>query len=164
MKDAFGGLFTIQLIVIFVIIINSYLAFSVNYTKAFRVKNEIRSIIEKQEGLTCDAIEQIDDLFERVKYRPNSGFNSWCSKNGYEVQETDHGSFCWKFQKVDVTGNYENNQIYKGGYYTIATFVNVDIPLVNKIYPFAGNLFLVKGETALIYSSGLGHDGAPRGC
>ena len=43
--------------------------------------------------------------------------------------------------------------LYKGAYYTVATFVNVDLPLVNNLLPFAGNLFLVKGETALIYSS-----------
>lgn len=154
MRDAIGGAMTLQIIVIFMIIINCYLAFSVNYTKAFRVKNEIRSIIEKNEGLTDAAKEQINDLMLKNKYKMNELFETWCSNNDYEVLRLAAGSFCYKYQKVDVSGTYNDLNTYKGAYYTVATFVNIDLPLVNNLLPFAGNLFLVKGETALIYSSG----------
>lgn len=163
MRDAIGGAMTLQIIVIFMIIINCYLAFSVNYTKAFRVKNEIRSIIEKNEGLTCSAGEQINELMLKNKYKMNSRFERWCANNGYQVATLDAGSFCYKYHKVDVTGNSSGNSKYKGAYYTVATFVNMDIPLLNNILPFAGNLFLVKGETALIYSSGV-NSGLPSNC
>ena len=154
MRDAISGAMTLQIIVIFLIIINCYLAFSVNYTKAFRVKNEIRSIVEKNEGLTCDALEQINELMLSTNYAMNEEFENWCRNNGYTVANVDAGSFCYKYNKVDVSGTSNENSKYKGAYYTIATFVNVDLPLVNNLLPFAGNLFLVKGETALIYSSG----------
>lgn len=154
MRDAISGAMTLQIIVIFMIIINCYLAFSVNYTKAFRVKNEIRSIIEKNEGLTCSAMRQINDLMLKTNYKITKEFEDWCKNNGYSVASTDAGSFCYIYQKIDVAGTSNKNNTYKGAYYTIATFVNMDIPLVNKVLPFAGNLFLVKGETAQIYSSG----------
>lgn len=154
MRDAISGAMTLQIIVIFMIIINCYLAFSVNYTKAFRVKNEIRSIIEKNEGLTCSAMEQIDELMLKNNYKMNERFETWCKNNGYSIATTNAGSFCYKYQKIDINGTSNIDSEYKGAYYTIATFVNVDIPLVNNILPFAGNLFLVKGETAQIYSSG----------
>ena len=154
MKDAISGAMTLQIIVVFLIIINCYLAFSVNYTKAFRVKNEIRSIIEKNEGLSCSAMRQINDLMLNQKYKMNNKFETWCKNNGYSIARSDAGSFCYKYNKIDVTGTTDPNSLYKGAYYTVATFVNVDIPLVNNLLPFAGNLFLVKGETAQIYSSG----------
>lgn len=154
MRDAISGAMALQVIVIFMIIINCYLAFSVNYTKAFRVKNEIRSIIEKNEGLTCSAMEQINDLMLRTNYKMNDQFEKWCTSNGYTVATTNVGSFCYKYQKVDIAGTSNENSLYKGAYYTVATFVNVDIPLINNVLPFAGSLFLVKGETAQIYSSG----------
>lgn len=154
MRDAISGAMTLQIIVIFMIIINCYLAFSVNYTKAFRVKNEIRSIIEKNEGLTEAAQEQINDLMLKNKYKMNPQFETWCSNNDYSVLRLDAGSFCYKYEKVDVSGTSNDLNTYKGVYYTVATFVNIDLPLVNNILPMAGNLFLVKGETALIYSSG----------
>ena len=163
MRDAISGAMSLQIIVIFLIIINCYLAFSVNYTKAFRVKNEIRSIIEKNEGFTCSAAKQINDLMLKNKYKMNPKFENWCSTNGYTVAKLPAGSFCYKYEKVNVDGNAAGSSIYKGAYYTVATFVNVDLPLVNNLLPFAGNLFLVKGETALIYSSGA-VSGLPSGC
>ena len=80
-RDAISGAMTLQIIVIFMIIINCYLAFSVNYTKAFRVKNEIRSIVEKNEGMTCSAISQINDLMLKSNYKMNTQFENWCENN-----------------------------------------------------------------------------------
>lgn len=155
MRDAISGVMSLQIVVIVLIVMNCYLAFSVNYTKAFRVKNEILSIIEKNEGLTDDAKAQINQLMLDNNYRMNERFRIWCGNNGYDVtNDIGAGSFCYKRELVDVTGNGNINNTYKGSYYTVATFVNIDLPLVNNILPFAGNLFLVKGETALIYSSG----------
>lgn len=154
MRDAIGGAMTLQIILIFMIIINCYLAFSVNYTKAFRVKNEILSIIEKNEGLTCSAVEQINDFMLKNNYKMNEKFEVWCTNNGYSVADVGAGSFCYKYQKVDIQGTSNEDSKYKSAYYTVATFVNMDIPLINNIIPAAGNIFLVKGETSQIYSSG----------
>ena len=53
MRDAFGGIVNISMIVVFLVIVSGYLAFNVSYTKAFRVKNKIITTIEQYEGL-CD--------------------------------------------------------------------------------------------------------------
>lgn len=154
MRDAIGGALTLEIIVVFMIIINCYLAFSVNYTKAFRVKNEIRSIVEKNEGLTCSAMEQINELMLKTKYTMNPKFESWCRSNGYEVATTPAGSFCYQNHKLDVYGSSSDTTLYSGAYYTIVTFVNVDIPLINNLLPYTANIFLISGETSQIYSSG----------
>lgn len=161
MKDAIGGLFSIQAIVIFMIVVNCFLAFSVNYTKAFRAKNEIRSIIEKNEGLTCQALKQIDDFVLKNNYRIADGFATWCSNNNYQVARDSNQTplFCYKVEKVDIAGGSSNNDTYKGAYYTIATFVNIDIPIFNKVFSEVGSVFRVQGETALIYSSGVNYSG-----
>lgn len=46
MRDAIGGVVNIQIILVFIVIVSGYLAFSVNYTKAFRVKNKIITTLE----------------------------------------------------------------------------------------------------------------------
>ena len=50
MRDAIGQVFALQVILGFVLLINGYMAYSVNYTRAFRVKNQIINIIEQYEG------------------------------------------------------------------------------------------------------------------
>ena len=49
MRDAFGGLMNMVIIVVFLVLVSGYLAFNVNYTKAFRVKNKIITKIEQYE-------------------------------------------------------------------------------------------------------------------
>ena len=56
MRDAFGGIANIVVIVVFLVIVSGYLAFNVNYTKAFRVKNKIISTFEQFEGNCYDDI------------------------------------------------------------------------------------------------------------
>lgn len=177
MKEAIGGVLSLNIILIFLVIISCYLAFSVNYTKAYRVKNEIRSIIEKNEGLTCDALEQINKLMKNAHYNFPDNFATWCERNGYVVVSDvknnagiiTQGGFCYKVQPVNKLGTTAEEKDYKGAYYTVATFVNViDLPMfggggsnLNGIMDFLGNTFVVKGETALIYSSGKNYEGLP---
>lgn len=165
MRDAIGGAFSITAIVIFLIIVNCFLAFSVNYTKAFRAKNEIRSIIEKNEGLGCNALHQIEDFLAKNHYRIGDPYENWCTRNDFKIARGNNNTplFCYKVEKVDITGSSNSNKTYKGAYYTVATFVNIDIPIFNKIFARAGNIFMVRGETSLIYSSGINYEGLDDG-
>ena len=46
MRDAFGGAFSIKLMLIFLILYVSFICVAINYARAFRVKNEIIKFIE----------------------------------------------------------------------------------------------------------------------
>lgn len=52
MRESIGGAWLVGIVITFVVLFTSYLALSVNYSKAFKVKNEIISLIEENEGLT----------------------------------------------------------------------------------------------------------------
>lgn len=165
MKEAIGSTFSITAIVVFLIVVNCFLAFSVNYTKAFRAKNEIRSIIEKYEGITDDSVVAITDFLAKNNYHISIDNAHACEVDGYQVCSKDGVQlFCYKEQKADITGSDISNNTYKGAYYTIATYVNVDIPMLGRIFPDIANIFKVKGETALIYSSGVNYEGTAKAC
>ena len=154
MKEAIGGVFSLEFIIIFLLILNGYLAFNVNYTKAFRVKNEIRSIIQKNEGLTASAMTDIDNYMQKVHYTQNDGYTQWCMDREYYVCEPQGGTnrkFCMEMATDSKYGvDSKGNEI--AVYYTIYTFVDVRIPVLDRFLPELGNLFSVTGETALIYS------------
>lgn len=156
MRDAIGGVFSLEIIVVFMLVINGYLAFTVNYTKAFRVKNQIIQIIEQHEGFTEQAKEKIADyMHEKAQYELSTAYTNWCQSNGWETYRSEYnGGFCYKISKVDVTGGSSGKSTYQGAYYSIITFVNIDIPVINKILPFTAGIFQVGGETSLIFSSG----------
>ncbi len=150
MRDAIGGVFTIQIILVFMVIINAYLAFSVNYTKAFRIKNNIVSIIEEQEGFTTrganNAASSIEQIMKDTGYNVDDKIVAACTNSGYTPVYNDAGGYCLKLTRTaDKTG----------GYYSVKTFISIDVPILNNIFPAFADVFAIKGETKTIYSTKL---------
>lgn len=144
MRDAFGGIINLSMIVVFLVLVCGYLAFNVNYTKAFRVKNYIITTIEQYEG-NCENVnspcaQKISNYIRQVGYSaPNFdlGENYVC-----------HEGYC--YQKISVASengsvNENNNQVY----YRVVTQINIDIPIINKIMPGL-KIFQISGNTKLI--------------
>lgn len=160
MKEAIGGALTIQIILIFLILVNGYLAMTVNYTKAFRVKNGIISIIERNEGITEQAGKDIAIIMRNSGYGIATGYLDQCRNMGgykpvYPSQLSalgvgaTSGGFCYKRVDVDVTGS----GALVGREYSIITFVNVNVPGLNQLFQLVPSVFSVKGETKTVYSN-----------
>ena len=65
MRDAFGGLINIAIIIVFLVIVSGYMAYNVSYAKAFNVKNKIISTIEEHEG-KCDFSKTDDTCVKMI--------------------------------------------------------------------------------------------------
>lgn len=169
MKEAIGGAMTIQIIIVFLLIINAYLAFNVNYTKAFRVKNEIISIIEKNEGLTGADISSSSGAISGCQPGDNacSQIQTYLSQVGYNTNEFDcnrdrndtgytrmPGGYCVKAILEGTHNSSDLGSTYVGSHYAVKTFVKINFPVLDKFLPVLSNVFAVKGETKTIYSSG----------
>ena len=148
MRDAIGGVVNITIIVTFLVIVSGYLAFNVNYTKAFRVKNKIITTIEQYEG-NCSVIggacdQAITDYMREIGYSTENNF----SLEGYD---SCRNGYC--IEEVDVTTD-DNNMIVNENdrdkvYYKVVTVIYIDIPIINKIMPHL-KVFQVTGTTKLI--------------
>lgn len=147
MRDAFGGIVNIAMIVIFLVVVSGYLAFNVNYTKAFRVKNKIISAYEQYEGnctkTSSQCRKQIQDYMKQVGYTTQKLKDS--SYTG-----CDNG-YCYQEIVVQDANKYEKRN--KKVYYKIKTQINIDIPIINKILPGL-RIFEVTGDTKVIEKVG----------
>ena len=150
MRDALGGIVNITIIVVFLVIVSGYLAFNVNYTKAFRVKNKIITTIEQYEGNcsvpngACD--QAITDYMRDIGYSVQTGFNL----NGYECRN----GYC--IQEVTADNNTDSSIVLEGNegkvYYKVVTVIYLDIPIINKIMPNL-KMFQVSGTTKVFKPS-----------
>ncbi len=143
MRDAYGGIVNLTFIVAFIVIVSGYLAFSVNYNKAFRAKNTIINAIEVCEGITGDpndcAGTQIQSYMKQTGYSIPKDF----SISGFECP-TNKG-YCWKENTITA----KNSEIGEKKYYTVVTAVSIDLPIINRILPNV-KLFQVSGNTKTI--------------
>ena len=138
MQEAFGGLLNVFLLALFLTIVSGVLAVSVNYIKAFRMKNFVISTIEKYEGTSC-LINQSSACAEEIVSNANKigyGGSSMSCPHGYSRDYS--GLYCYK-------ANYHSKGRYS---YSIITQVSFNFPVIDKILNF--DIFQVHGDTRII--------------
>lgn len=148
MRDAFGGVANLVIIVVFLTLVSGYLAFNVNYTKAFRVKNKIISTIEEYEGV-CSPKEPGDACNLKIQSYMNSlGYNApnlnLPSEDGWNCG--DGAGYCIKKVDMDKVQLGSTQDTKDRAYFKVVTQINIDIPIINKIMPGL-KIFQITGDT-----------------
>ena len=146
MSDALGGLVNLGLVIFFIIMISLYMAFNVNYQKAFNAKNEIIAIYQRYEG-ECDfnCRNEIEDYEKKIGYGKKQlqelpGKKEHCSSTlGYCVAGVE--------AKKEAMNN-EFGTVMKFCYFDIRTQVLIEIPIINNLMHL--RLFQVTGQTKSI--------------
>ncbi len=149
MRESIGGTWLLGFVVLFIVLFSAFLAFSINYTKAFKVKNFIINTIEENDGfssfkggnvttLTDDQLKSNLDTESKVyNYLKKTGYatttidSSKCEEDRYWHE----GGYCVK--KITT----EN-----GAYYKVTSFINIEIPLIWQTFTIP-----IKGETKILY-------------
>ena len=72
MRDAFGGAFTMKLLLVFLVVYVCFMAIALNYAKAFRAKNGIIDYIERYEGFNDTSESIINSYLANMNYYVSS--------------------------------------------------------------------------------------------
>ena len=145
MRDAFGGVANLVIIVVFLTLVSGYLAFNVNYTKAFRVKNKIISLYEQYEGRQCYLNDTSECNNEIRVYMQALGYDAPylnLTEQGYKC----YYGYCAKEYPVEKVDDSVTGDTKEKAYYNIVTQINIDIPIINKILPGL-KIFEISGDT-----------------
>lgn len=155
MREAVGSYFLTTIFIIFVVLMTGYLCLSINMNKAYKVKNEIINIIQKNNGLDEEALVQIQDFMTRVGYRTNGNcYNSVEKDNNYDgygisgnTKTNNKAVFCAKEMTTEYsTSNNTKEQFPKSAYYQVKVFFSIDLPIVRQFFTFS-----LKGSTKKLY-------------
>lgn len=143
MRETIGGTWITQLVIIFIFIFVAFLALSLNYSKAFRVKNETLNFIEKNEGFTNKTVEKINN------YLTYTGYNTTdtCEIGSYGVAKLNNTAY----EKVEKSGKDKEyyycvekvespttNFKYRA-YYKVELFFKFNLPVIGDIFTFRIN-------------------------
>jgi len=143
MRHSMGSAWIFSLCLTFIILFTAYLAITLNYARAFRVKNHIVTYIEEHEGYIHDYEDDI------VSYLSSEGFNAnGKCKNRIYAEGYEDDWFIESCINKDENGNCQVC-IYKHGdecgartSYRVVTFFKFDLPVVRYF-----SSFQVGGET-----------------
>lgn len=138
MRDSIGGVVSIMFIGVFLLIVSGYLALSVSYNKAFRVKNKIIKILEQKEDFNEDAKKEIEEQMKAIGYNTNEELNLKCE--GYDYQCQNGYCVAWVENEEDQLNS---------GYFRVTTSILINVPILSKISGI--NIFTVSGDTITLY-------------
>lgn len=146
MRDAFGGAFSIKLMLIFLILYITFICVAMNYARAFRVKNRIINIIEEQEGYTTTTKTLIENYLAgtgyHITYAQTKDFNIFTgSGSGDSISSCSQSQFGnYGYCVVNSPSSSSSYNIYK-----VETYMVFTLPIVQAHFPIA-----IRGETRII--------------
>ncbi len=154
MREAIGATWIMGIVIAFIALFSGFLAFSINYSKAFKVKNGIVERIEKYNGLSEEAKDDITSFLKEIGYNATGSCETLLSDEnlkfaGFRIDEgtTSHPNknekynFC--IQKIH--SNSGTGQM-STAYYKVYVFFSLSIPVIEQFTKFN-----VTGETKNIY-------------
>jgi len=161
MKESIGMVSITAIVIVFILFFTGYMCISLNQAKAYNVKNEIISIIQKNNGLNDTAKSEISTYMAEVGYRSSGTCDEGYSLMQLDGTVTDSGTtknntaaICIKKYYINGTNskglddnlNDPENQIPSYAYYNVQVFFAFDMPIINSVFPFS-----LKGSTRSIF-------------
>lgn len=146
MRESIGGTWLMSIVIVFVVLFISFLAVSVNYSKAFKIKNGIINIIEKNQGLSDTAVDDINKLMSSAGYVVYGS----CEANWKGCQKSNASSTKSKYCIAEeiYSKDDDNSSIFgKKSYYRVTVFFRIDLPVIGNLLTFP-----IKGETKAVYT------------
>ena len=149
MKEAIGTTWTYTLVLVFTLIFTGFLVLSLTYAKAFKVKNEMTTIIEKYEGLTLTSkyknqtrngsIQIINQYMENANHT---------STGKCDISKTDYiyyGASSLSSNSVTpITNSNKNKSFYycigfspTACTFTIQVFYDFNLPFLGQIHKYS---------------------------
>lgn len=147
MRDALGGSVNVVIIVVFIVFVMGYMAFNVNYTKAFRMKNKIISVYEEHNGKCEDScFKEIRDYARSIGYYPDTDRNLNCPSDYNVLPKQGSKLYCVKAVKVTVQSDRSSEpEQREKTYYKIITKITISIPVLDNLINL--NVFRITGDT-----------------
>lgn len=150
MREAVGSYFLTTIFIIFVVLFTGYMCLSINMNKAYKVKNEIINIIQKNNGLDENTLYQIQDFMTKVGYRTTGRCDS-SNDYAFGISGTSTNSnkpvFCAKQIVTEYSAEtYTTVQFPKASYYQVKVFFSIDLPIVRQLFTFG-----LKGSTKKLF-------------
>lgn len=173
MRESIGGMWLFSIVITFIALFSSFLAYSISYTRAFNTKNEIINLIERSEGYTpcskgmdnnsgadndgqCDVKNMTEEQLKENKSVEAQAFYK-ILKAGYNYSTAEtidcasvgHGPDANKDGGYCVTKYCTDSEGLNNKfsvYYKVTTFIALQVPVLDITFNIP-----ITGETRTIY-------------
>ena len=155
MRDAIGSTWVFALVITFTLIFSGFLVLALSYSRAYKVKNEMTSMIERYEGITVRTGSNMGSVEIINKYLNNVGYKAMghCDYGDYAANDLT------SIKPILVTAANAHEEYYyciKPNHdykqcttrFKITVFYNFNLPILGQL-----SKFKISGQTNEIHHS-----------
>lgn len=149
MKEAIGGSWIFGIVIAFVAFFAGYVSLSLNYSKIYRVKDEVIILLQNYNGINDESIEAIKKYINDVGYRNYGDCEVGLTQRNECIIGLDSRAGTPYSRKVEDVNYCIEKKPTKdnSAYYQVTLFFKVDLPIVRKMFDIN-----VQGETSVMVS------------
>ena len=145
MRQTIGATWVFQLVLIFTLIFAAYIALTINYSRSFKVKNEVLSIVEKSQGFTENGVKLINNYLASSGYKTMGTCHLKSDAVVYGVKSLDFNSVGSAVERAEYGQEYyycftkivEKHAYFKSrAYYRVNLFFKFDLPVLGDLITF----------------------------
>lgn len=149
MNKSISGLWLFSIVIVFMMVLIAYVAISINYSSAYKLKSTLVTKIEQYDGWNNSSKNELDTILHSSGYRQtgyckrpedNSKYIGVLNGN-VSINPTTKQSYC--VSRSMRAGQSGGEDKY---YYELTIFLGFNLPVLGDIYTFR-----VSGETGAIY-------------
>ncbi len=144
MRETIGTTWTFQLIIIFILIFACFLSLVISYSRAYAIKNEALSVIEKYEGVSTESGQILNNYLSATGYKDKGKCpNEWWGAidfNGTFEQSNSSNEYYYCFQEKSTS----NGLVL----YNIRFFYKFNLPVLGDLTNFK-----IDGQTSAFVGS-----------
>jgi len=149
MRDAFGGVFMMRLMLVFIVIYVAFTAISFKYAKSFKIKNKVIDFVEQNQitdietffdEATGKNLSKIDDVLAAANYDISCTELGQADGNGY-IYEADTNrikGYCYNGVKIVKNAKKSTKDTI---YYDIYTYVDWNLGTLNSLLVLGGKKY-----------------------
>ena len=150
MREAVGSTWIFGLVMSFTLIFSAFLVLALTYAKAYKIKNEMISIIEKYEGITTsDSLNNMGSLNSINRYLLNNNYTAkgTCEVGDYGISDLN-SDYLEPINNSNSSNKYfycvRNDIINKNCsvVFKIKIFYDFNLPVIGRLKKFS-----ITGET-----------------
>lgn len=167
MREAIGGTWVFQIVIIFILLFTGFMCLTINRSKAFNVKDQILQTIQSYNGIDLQSSydgEETGPLADIVSYItnnsyrttgvmpretiPDGGVRQCYTRDGKQTE--NNPVFC--ITKVPVMNDITTDvkELPDMSYYQVVVFYQLDLPVFHDLFNFR-----VVGNTKILYGGEL---------
>lgn len=131
MREAIGGAWLFQIVIVLLLLFTAYLCLSINYTAAYKVTDSVINQIQVDEGVNLSNIQKTLQEAHYTSRGKCDITDGWTAMNFNSNSMNDDGKANYCIKKILVSkATDELPEIY---YYRVKTFYNIDVPILSRL-------------------------------